>query len=550
MNWSIKIKGIVILTFLFFQVQQTCRAQDWNIRYRSNLFDDCRSVIETYDKGIVFPIYHGMQTEYFELVKLDEGSNILWNKKYRFSSGNVFLMTKIMPLAEGGYIVGGLSTTEDTQNGDPALIKLNECFEPEWYVIYNEPSAGNMFADVLELPESHNKIFIFRYFNSSYNTLIKTTSLADTLLSFKTYDVDLGRYNLSGSSIFYLGKTYVNLPHNPSISIIKAINFKVDTNLNTMHWSKVSHLNDTSYYSSFGTSILHSSSKYMVGYINRLPNKTDYRVKTSFYLRMMDTAGVTHWEKLLADTTKNEAPTLLSKISNNKYVVYCQYFPDNDLTSQYYGRMYVVDSMGTVLHKGFVNQRAVNINTSGFTDVHDMIITSDGKILTIGKMEDGGDFDVFCNKYNDDLTYAQKYTSNRTYDSLCNKPQVKDTIYTLPVPKVLSLSKEMFPLDSMQLADAPILSVSTIDNYPEINCIVYPNPFEAGIMLNIMQFEQLNVSLQCRLTDASGREVSKYFLYGAETYISLIGAPAGVYYLVIIDEKGREYGSYKVVKNH
>ncbi len=535
-----------LLSLLLLTIANFCFGQNWNVRFKQFRYDDTRAIIETYDKGVVFPICHVNEADYFDIVKLDFDGNLLWKKTYRFNSGNIFGLLKINKLEKGGYLLSGLSTSIDAQNGDPFLIKLNECFEPEWQVIYNEEVSGyNFLGSVIELPNSNNLILSIENFNNAYNTLLKVTETADSIILYKTFDNDLGSYHLLGKNLFYFGSIPLGTKANPNLKWDKAINYKLDTSGN-VYWSKISKLNDTTHTSYFSASALHSETMFFAGYNNRRPNAKDNRITGSFFLRKIDTSGYTYWNKLLGDTTKNEAPTSMAKLSDNKYAIYCQYYPEPAIPNQFYGRMYVVDSNGTVLYKQFVDQRIINSTTSGFTVAHDMITTSDGKILTVGQLADNGDFDVICKKYNDDLTFVQKSNTTLTYDSLCTK-QVKDSTYILPQPKVLYLVKDSFPLDSLSYTNAPVLSVSPIKNTPFIKCSIYPNPFETNILISIPEFYYLSSPIKYVLTDQTGRVVAENIINKPDTYINLVNEASGLYYLTITDDK-ETLSSYKIIK--
>ncbi len=535
-----------LLSLLLIVIVNFCFGQDWSVRFKRFRYDDTRAVIETYDKGYVFPIYHGTEGDYFDIVKLDINGNLLWKKTYRFNNGNIFGFLWLNKLEKGGYLISGVSTSIDTQNGDPFIVKLNECFEPEWQVIYNEEVNGyNFLGSVIELPNSNNLILSIENFNNGYNTLLKVTETADSIILHKTFDNDLGRYHLLEKNLFYFGSIPLGTKANPNLKWDKAINYKLDTN-GFVYWSKINELNDTIHTAYFSASARHSETMFLAGYNNRRPNAKDNRITESFYLRKIDTSGYTFWNKLLGDTTKNEAPTSIVKLSDNKYAIYCAYYPENDISNQSYGKMYVVDSNGVVLHKEFVDQRVINSTTTGFTAVHDMIATSDGKILTVGKLAENGDFDVICKKYNDDLTFVQKSNINLTYDSLCTKP-VKDSTYILPQPKVLYLVKDSFPLDSLHYTNAPVLSVVPTKNTPFINCNIYPNPFETNILISIPDFYYLNSSIKYILTDQIGRIVAEESINKPNTYINLVNEASGLYYLTITDDK-ETLSSYKIIK--
>jgi hypothetical protein len=547
---SIKIKYINLkknlLSLVLLGIVNFCFGQDWSVRFKQSGYDDTRAAIETYDKGIVFPICHVTGADYFDIVKLDFEGNLLWKKTYRFNSGNIFGLLKIIKLEKGGYLLSGLSTSIDTQDGDPFVVKFNECFEPEWQVIYNEEVSGyNFLSSIIEIPNSNNLILTVENFNNAYNTLLKVNETADSILFHKTFDNDLGRYHLLGKNLFYFGSVALGTKANPNLKKDKALNYKLDTT-GVVYWSKIGKLNDTNHIAYYSASAKYSETMFLAGYNNRRPNAKDNRITESFYLRKIDTSGYSYWNMLLGDTTKNEVPTLILKLNDNKYAIYCAYYPEPSISDQFYGRMYIVDSTGTVLNKEFVDQRTINSTTSGFTMVLDMIATSDSKILTVGQLVDNGDFDVICKKYNEDLTFVQKTNSNLKYDSLCTNP-VKDSTYILPQPKVLHLVKDSFPLDSLSYSNAPVLSVSPTITTHTIQCIIYPNPFEASILISINGFDNLDMSIDYVLTDQLGRVIAKNGIKKPDTFINLADEASGIYYLTI-NNVNVILSSYKIIK--
>lgn len=544
----------ILFNILFLTISIDCViAQNWDTLYRINRYDDARSVIETYDKGIVVPIYHVAESDFFELRKLDANGNTLWNKKYRFSNGNIFAFIRINKLERGGYLISGMTTTKDV-NGDPFIVKLNECFAPEWQVIYHdEESSYNFVNSVIEIPSSNNLFLDIEGFKFGHKTLFKVNSVGDSVLSHKTFsdDLEFGKFHLIENYLYYLGNVDLALRNDPLLKQNKSVIFKLDTSNTSVDWAKVYRLNDSSDLSRYHASVQHSKEMFLAGYNNRSsPNSKDNRIKNSFYLRKVDTSGFTLWHKLLGDTTKNEAATHVLQLNNNKYSIYCQYSHVPEITNQAYGKMYVVDSNGTLLHKNIVDYREINQSTSGHSLIQSMIKTFDGKILTVGQTlttHFANDFDVYCKKYNSDLTLAKRDAPNFTYDSLCALP-VKDSIYILPTPKVLSFNKDFFEFDTLAYSEGKVLSVKPIKSIPKINCSIYPNPTNNGILVSIENFENFNSKLNYSLTNQLGQIVLKNKIDMPNTFIDLTGKASGIYYLNLSDKKGITLSSYKIIK--
>lgn len=537
--------------FSFLTLGGNCFAQDWSVQLNEPGFAHVGSVIETYDKGTVFPVNYNTARNYFEIIKLDAKGSLLWRKKYKFPKNNIFSFLRILKLEKGGYLLSGSSTFIDVDRVDPFLLKLNECFEPEWSLLYNDDAKDDNFIyTAIEMPNSNNLVLDVEGINPGYKTIMKVSPTGETLLSQKTFndDLEFGRLHLLNNELYFFGGAFISLRKNPVLKQVKAIILKMDTINYNEYWAKISRLNDSNDFASYRATIPHSNTAFFATYNKRSSvNALDNRITTSFYLRKVDISGFTHWHKLLGDTTRNEATLAIAKINENRYVVHCAYYPVPDISNQFYGKMYVIDSSGNIITKQFVDVRAVTNSTTGFSAITDMIITSDNKILTIGNTSNFGDFNVYCKKYNQDLTLAQMENTNFTYDSLCSKP-VKDSTYILPPPKVVYLVKDSFPLDSLTYTEGKVLSVSAIKSIPNINCIIYPNPTDNGVLVSIDNLEYFNSKLSYTVTNQLGQIISKNKIDTPDTFINLFGKAAGIYYLTISDKKGTTLSSYKIIK--
>ncbi len=132
----------ILFVLIFFKIASVF-GQNWSFTETRQGRNVPFKLIETYDKGIIFSVFEPTIFRDIYLYKLDINGNLYWKRNYYYNSENAYFeTTSILRLKEGGYILVGATTLFDTvSEGNPFILKLNECFEPEWFKIYNKPLA-------------------------------------------------------------------------------------------------------------------------------------------------------------------------------------------------------------------------------------------------------------------------------------------------------------------------------------------------------------------------------------------------------------------------
>ncbi len=193
--------------------------------------DEAANVCATSDSGFIIcghTYSFGNDAEML-LIKLNSGGNTEWSRIYGGVGADKALC--VMQTADGGYIVGGSSTTNGNGVDDAAVLRLDTAGNILWSKRFGDNGPDRIQA-ILQLPDGGFLIAGNTAVNSFRIFLMRTDSVGDTLWvkhyasqSISAYSVE---FTTDGGLIFAGSINFSN----PS-----GILFKTDS-LGTVQWSK------------------------------------------------------------------------------------------------------------------------------------------------------------------------------------------------------------------------------------------------------------------------------------------------------------------------
>jgi len=302
--------------------------------------------------------------------------------------------------------------------------------------VYNEPTSYNRIDHVIEY---NGKLLVsFAYLNSNYITmaildtsgnLLKTKTLTEIFTDKIYIKKDKTIQIIAFSGIF-------GLFADPYKGIDKGILFDLDSNLNVLK-KQYYFLNDTTFETQSFDFCYIDTNEYNFLTLSSDRNPNPYRGFTSSVMitKNYDNSG---WHKIINDTSRHTISTRMIRLNSNRFAIISYHSPDLDQPFLYYGQNFIIDSNANVIYSQFENPG------NRVSDTRNIIKTHDDKIVTIGAINRSGDnYDLFCYKYNYDLTPFTKANINKNYDTLCSKTLNSSSIQ-LPDPTIINLNKDSF----------------------------------------------------------------------------------------------------------
>ncbi len=411
--------------------------QTWKFTERRDGRNAPLSIIESYDHGLIFPVSDIDIHKDIFLYKLNVNGDLLWKKNFQYKN-RFFETTDIIELKDGGYILCGSTQAIDTSidGGDPFLLKLNSCFEPIWFNVYNEPSSYNRIDHVLEY---NGKLLVsFAYLNSNYITMAILDNDGNMVRNRTLTEIFTNKiYIKKDKTIQIIAFTGVfGLFKDPYKGIDKGILLELDSNLNVFN-KQYYYLSDTTFESqSFDFCYIDSNEyNFLTLSANLHPNPNKNIYGSVMITKNYDNSG---WHKIINDTSRFAAGNKMIRLNSNRFAIISNYGPDLNQPFLVHGLNFIIDSNANVICSQFENPG----NKVSYT--LSIIKTHDDKIITIGGMNRIDDnYDLFCYKYNYDLTPFTKTNIVKNYDTLCSKALSSSTIQ-LPNPTIINLNKDSF----------------------------------------------------------------------------------------------------------
>lgn len=484
-----------------------------------------QALIETYDKGLLFAVNEPDIYKNFYLYKLNVNGEILWQREYVYN-GYLLNVNSMIKVKNDGFLVGGYALNVDSLYGtNPFLLKLNECYEVDWFKTYKEPiSEDNEISKLIEY--NGNYLVIFSYLIPNHKTLI-IMNKEGKILKKRTIEADylkpiIGKNGL----ISFVGFGYPEgLLHNPNIGLNKSIYAVLDSNLNIKKFEYYKYKDTFFLSTSTDISYLDSSeANFITISNNRNPNSKNPDVAGGL---MITKNHKDNWYKTIGDTNVSNGGSKIVKINNNKYAILGGVAPNNDWLN--YGLHYIIDSNANVLYKIFENKN--NIYTS---DPHDMIKTYDGNLITIGNFgANDNSAKTYCYKYNQDLTPFIKQNIMLNYDTLCTKG-VKTAAVQLPQPTIIKMIKDSF------------LSIKNIITQGIQKINLFPNPCVKNtfIEINNQNVTHLNIAYY----DALGKYIKTEKVYKQNNKFELNTSELALgTYVLSISNSEFNFNAYSII---
>lgn len=418
--------SILIPFFLIFSI--TLSAQDWvRVFGQNNYWTKFHFVKEDYDKGYIIKYGYARYNSTKEqavLLKTDVNGYKLWEKTFGNGTDHYFWLNGLSKTLDGGMIICGSFSVYDSIKGDPFIMKLNACMQPEWCNVYHTPDFFDWAGDVIYLPWENAYILeSFEYNVHNRFNVMKLDSAGNEIWK-----------NVYANNPEFIGELPQNLlfyPYDSSYfysGTVFAYEDSTGMYAEQPYWSKINkegefqwelfRIPDTTF--TYG-----SSRKYPMFLYNGTILASTYGRSTPDHamprLTKIDKEG-----NFMDIYTLYKPDTILGAVLNSSAM-----YDQNTLLFglQYYvtgfdgigsGALQKTDTLGNLLLETILPADHTAIIT-------DIMVTTDNKIL-LGSTHNYSAADFMVIKYNQNLEYDSLYTRPFTYDSLCPEGITSGTI--------------------------------------------------------------------------------------------------------------------------
>jgi len=491
------------------------QSQDWKFIETNKGQNTPYGITETYDGGFVFGLSNPANYNHLLFYKLDINGDLLWKRRYAIQGKFIAVTGGTIHLKNGGYILSGLTEAIDSiHDGDPFILKLDECWNPIWFKIYNEPHQQNRIEQIWEY---NGKLLVnFAYLDRDYTTIALLNQEGAFMDKTTLKDLNYCKMKIRNDKLIDLiGYGFpAGLLADKDIGIQKSLHIQLDSNLSIkkIHFFQYADTHFLS--SSYDFVYLDSSTESFITSSNhRRPNGLNKNIDGS--VMMTKNLKDSQW-KIISDTSTYNSGIFMVRVSSNRYAISGNYNPQANNTFWYYGKNYIIDSNFNIIHQAFENPGPYTSMIKG------LLRTSDGNLLTIGIHGiSGNNWETYAYKYNPDLTSFKKTNFSRNYDSLCSSAVMSDSI-ELPAPKIVHMNKDSF----LSMDISKVKSV-----------LLFPNP-----AINYIQVQgiELLTPLSYEIYDVQGqlKFKSDLALYFDHVNIDIQLLTSGYYVIKIADNKG------------
>ncbi len=500
------VYGLRVLSSLIILLTFQLNAQTWKFYEQRSGRNVPMDIIETYDHGLVFTVFNSDLIQYYDinLYKLDVNGDVLWKRTYGLNQ-SFFETCGLLELTNGGYLLWGSVYAPDSgdEAGNPFILKLDMCFEPEWFKIYNEPESYNRIDHIIEY--QGRLLVSFAYLNFNYITLALMDTAGNflrkkTIPEIFTDDILIDR----NETIMVLGCSGLfGLFNDPMKGIDKGFMIKLDSNLNVRSRYYL-HEKDTSFPNlSFGMCFTDSLKyNFLTISSHRFPNPNNSDIDGS--VMITKNFNDSDWYKIINDTSFYTSGKTIIKLNSNRFAISSYHSPDLKNPFLYYGKYYIIDSNANVISTANENPGTRSSGPRGMFNTHD------SKLVTIGDYNRAGDdWDIFCYKYNENLSPFQKTGIQKNYDTLCNKTIISTSIQLMN-PQIVNLLRDSF------------LSIYHASTAMDKQIKIYPNPGVRKVNIS-SQFE-----FKLAVFNHIGQRVSDF------ENVKEVNLPPGIYYFYFI----------------
>ncbi len=317
--------------------------------------------------------------------------------------------------------------------------------------------------------------------------------------------------------------------YNPSLVIEKSLLINLDSNLQIKKFQYY-HLQDTNYFNTtFGMCFIDSNeSNFLTISSDMQPNSANSKIGGS--LMITKNLDDKNWNKIISDTTIFNESYSIIRIGDNRFALASVYYPNNNNPNRYYGKNYVIDSNANVIFSKYENI------TSQLSWSEDILKTYDGNIVALGaKTSNSLDWDIYCYKYNSDLTPFNKLKIVKNYDTLCTSLTVSSASINLPNPKIIPLLMDSF----LSIPKNAVFNLKTN---------TYPNPVKDNLRIQVAQNN--TQFLDVAVYDILGKFMFSKILPCSEgkAEINLAQLPDGQYILIMRDTANKDQNYSVIIK--
>ena len=510
---------------ILISTYSTGQSKDWGKHYYliGNNEQIISCGVEAYDKGffLVGFDFNGTYSD-IRIYKTDINGNILWQSII----GNTILspvLGGIVCTNDGGMaIAGSINKTDSTF--DNFLMKITSCGEMEWCKIYD--LNINQYSDVSSILVLKNDDFVISAsvairFDSIGSYYENWTFCTDPNGNFKWHNFDnLQAQHLvkdKNDNILTTGLDYIPYPSQPSTVWLHSGVNKTDSAGNVLWYSEYG-LDHHILCGGNATAQTNDNGYVTVGFKRGVNGNND-----AIFLIKYDDAGKALWTKFIGDTTQEEWPIDMIRISDSTFLISAATNDNVQNNFIYDLKLLIINSEGLVL------KQVIFRNPGHPWQFNNISATSDGKYLMTA--EEGyinGD-SLLALKFNQNLELDTFYTHDTNkYDYLCSHKINPDSII------------HFFSNDTVHI------TVPFPDTTRRQGFLIYPNPTSGNLNIQCPG----NSSATAIVYDILGRQIRQYsFVPGGLGIAEInLGPIAPGIYVFVFTQNGKRYVQKVVVE--
>lgn len=456
----------------------------------------------------------------FCVVKMDLTGNIIWNKK--FPSSNDDYLSSLYVTPSGDIFLAGHKLDG---NGDFnfSVMKLNSAGSMQWYKTYGTTGL-DMFPTIQ--PATNGDFFICGNRNGSAIPLIIKINSVGTILWNKTFGL-----TLVGNETTVLASNSTSDGGLVIFGEYKQQNYLRKINMDgTVAWTNYS--NGASQYDYMGSIKQTSDGGYIL--IGRTPHCNPSVCTYNLAFTKFDNLGHISWSESVDYKYTSEGKDVI-ETSDSCFVFTGQLTDPSTSISK------------LVLIK--VNNKGKHLFSKTYGDVD-----SNGEYANIEQASDGGFLLLGMENSNAYLIKTDAFGNANCNNQAINFVLVnigKPTSSSITIPLINDVVKDNTPIcieETMTVTDKLLCISSSINHVfsSQFNYILYPNPFNDILTLEMPNYNSLRNHFEFNLYDMLGRKVIQVPMINHKTVIQRGNLPRGIYFYDIIDDE-KIIGQGKVI---
>ncbi|MDT8393864.1 MAG: T9SS type A sorting domain-containing protein [Bacteroidales bacterium] len=511
-----KTQNIFLIIILLLQLHASAQSE-WVHVYHDDMDAPKLFFIESYDHGyLLMGRNKWSYPKYNWLIKTDINGNVLWEKTFGNGNDGINIYGLALNIENDLFFVGRNSLVGDYP--DPMIMKLNVCGEKEWCKIFSSPGYTDYYRGLCTTSDGGCATIMLGESLGDKDYLCRFSKEGELLWQYY-YPPTTGQTGLERTKHLILtpdqgflmsGSCYYSNPWD-TLSYLSPYYIKADS-LGNFEWELVAGLHPNNIGGKAHTTVIGPDSNFFYSSISHY-----YRngIGDAPGLLVMDMNGQ-------MDTVYDlSLPGYYGILDDARFITDTTLAASADWDNHPYPKAVIIDTVGHILYEqDLVDEIYMASVQTSF----------DNKALfyTMEYIEQDEQWDTYLFKLNQQLVSDTIYIYPYQYDTLCPYPIESDTITQEGCDIIVGIEEN------------PI----TQTEEPAEILVIYPNPAESVIQINIQDLETSSIFV-IAIYDLYGRKQDEIIMPAGQdkVYINVSSFHAGIYIAILRDENrvvGRE----------